>query len=138
MTLTQFLAGYGALLSSIAFGWNIYRDLLDRAKLQVSANVRRIVTGADGRSFAAKPDLPVEGASAQLFVVMSVVNVGRRPVQWHGWGGHYHKPENGKTGFTIIGRQLPKMLKEGETHSELTALETDLSPVSENVKSLFL
>ncbi len=40
-SLTEILAAYGALLSSVGFGWNLYRDLLDRAKLQVSANVRK-------------------------------------------------------------------------------------------------
>jgi hypothetical protein len=134
--LTEILAAYGALLSSIGFGWNLYRDLLDRAKLQVSANVRRIVVGADGKWFSAKPDLNIAGASEQLFVVFSVVNVGRRPVLWQGWGGKYHKPEEGKDGFFIVGRSLPKMLQEGETHDEFTVLEADLSPVHDNVKSL--
>lgn len=136
--LTEFLAAYGALLSSVGFGWALYRDLLDRAKLQVSANIRRIGRGADGKYFSCKPNLPIEGASEQLFVVMDVVNVGRRPVLWQGWGGKYHKPEDGKTGFFIVGRNLPKMLHEGETHSEFTALEADLRPAHDNVKSLFL
>jgi hypothetical protein len=136
--LTEFLAAYGALLSSIGLGWSLYRDLLDRAKLQVSADVRRIGMGTDGRWFSIKPDIQIEGASEQLYVVMSVVNVGRRPVLWQGWGGKYRQPEDGKTGFTIIGRDLPKMLKEGETHSELTPLEADLRPAHENAKSLFM
>jgi hypothetical protein len=136
--LTEFLAAYGALLSSIGFGWSLYRDLLDRGKLQISANVRRIARGEDGRFFSVKPDLPVEGASEQLYVVMSVVNVGRRPVLWQGWGGKYHERVSGKTAFFIVGRNLPKMLQEGETHSEFTALEDDLRPANDNVKSLFV
>jgi hypothetical protein len=137
-SLTQFLAAYGALLASVGFGWNLYRDLLDRAKLQVSVKVRRIARGADGKFFAVKPDLPVEDASEQLYVVMSVANVGRRPVLWQGWGGKYHKPVSGKKLFFIIGQDLPKMLHEGEYHSEFTALEPDLGPANENVKSLFM
>lgn len=136
--LTEVLAAYGAILSSIGFGWNLYRDLLDRAKLQVSASVRRIVRGADGKYFTAKPDLNIAGATEQLFVVMDVVNIGRRPVLWQGWGGKYHKREDGKTGFSIIGRDLPKMLHEGETHSEFTQLEANLKPAHDNVKSLFM
>ncbi len=136
--LTEFLAAYGALLSSVGFGWTLYRDLLDRAKLQVSASIRRIGRGADGKFFACKPDLPIEGASEQLFVVMDVVNVGRRPVLWQGWGGKYHKSEDGKTAFLIVGRDLPKMLQEGETHSEFTILEADLRPAHDNVRSLFV
>lgn len=136
--VTEFLAVYGAILSSIGFGWNLYRDLLDRARLQVTAHVRRIVHGPDGRMFAAKPDLQIAGASKELFVCMSVVNVGRRPLAWEGWGGRYCTRVNGKSGFTIIGQHLPRMLKEGETHSEFTLLEHDLRPVSDNVKSLFM
>ena len=40
--------------------------------------------------------------------------------------------------FFIVGRDLPKMLQEGESHSEMTALQPDLCPASENVKSLFM
>jgi hypothetical protein len=136
--LTRFLAAYGALLASVGFGWNLYGDLRDRARLKVSAQVRRIGRGADGKYFAIAPDLPVENASEQLFVIMTAVNVGRRPVQWQGWGGTYRKPVNGKTGFTIIGRDLPKMLDEGESHAEFTALETDLRPANDNIKRLCL
>jgi hypothetical protein len=121
-SLTEFLAAYGALLASVGFGWNLYRDLLDRAKLQVSVNVRRIGRGADGKFFAVKPDLRVERASEQLYVVMSVVNVGRRPVLWQGWGGKYHKPVDGSNALFIVGRDLPKMLQEGESHSEFTCV----------------
>jgi hypothetical protein len=136
--ITEFLAAYAAILSSIALGWALYRDLIDRAKLQVSARVRRIAVGADGKFFAVKPDLPVEGASKKLFVVMTVVNVGRRPALWQGWGGRYHKRVNGRDSFFIVGRDLPKMLQEGETHSELTELEDDLRPANDSVKSLYI
>lgn len=138
MGITEFLATYAAILSSIGLGWTLYRDLLDRAKLQVSVRVRRIAVGADGKSFAVKPDLPVEGASQQLFVVMTVVNVGRRPVLWKGWGGRFHKTVNGRDHFSVVGRDLPKMLQEGETHSEFTALEDDLRPANDNVKKIFM
>jgi hypothetical protein len=141
-SLTEFLAAYGALLASVGFGWNLYRDLLDRAKLQVSVNVRRIARGPDGTVFHCKPDLPVEGASEQLYVVMSVVNVGRRPVVWQGWGGKYHKPvdtvRGRRSGFSIVGRELPKMLAEAQSHSEFTELQADVRPASEDVKSLFM
>lgn len=138
MGITKLLAVYAAILSTIGFAWNLYRDLLDRAKLQVSAKVRRIAVGTDGKSFAVKPDLPVEGASQQLFVVMTVVNVGRRPVLWEGWGGMYIKPVNGRHLFSVVGRDLPKMLLEGERHSELTPVEDDLRPANDNLKSIFI
>jgi hypothetical protein len=79
--LTTVMAVRGALLSSSTFGWNLLRDLSDRARLKLSVRVRRIVLGGDGRWFAAAPDMEVHPATEMLYVVLSVVNVGRRPVQ---------------------------------------------------------
>lgn len=135
--LTTFLATWGALLATLGLGWNLYRDLLDRAKLQVTVKVRRIARGLDGKYFAVAPNLPVE-ASENLFVVMSVVNVGRRPVMWEGWGGKYHNREPEGTSFIIVGQNLPKMLHEGESHNEMTLLEDNLKPASDNVKKIYM
>jgi hypothetical protein len=134
---TQFLATWGAILATFGLGWNLYRDLLDRGKLQISARVRRIGMSADGKYYAVSPNVNVQ-AYQKLFVVMGVVNVGRRPVLWQGWGGKYHKREDEKNAFYIVGRGLPKMLQEGESHSELTDLEANLMPASENVKKLYV
>ena len=77
----------------------------------------------------------MQGASNQLFVVVDVANAGRRPVTWVGWGGKYHKPVNGKSGFTIIPGNLPKRLGEGDSHSEYT---DSLNPAAENVRKVFI
>jgi hypothetical protein len=135
--LTKFLAAWGAILATFGLGWTLYRDLLDRAKLQISAKVRRIGVSTDGKYYAIAPKLKVQ-ASAKLCVVMNVVNVGRRPVLWQGWGGKYHKREDEGTAFFIVGQSLPKMLQEGESHSELTELEANLKPASENVRRLYV
>lgn len=132
--LTKILATWGAILSSIGFGWNLYRDLHDRARLKVSARVRRIVRSPDGRWYQADPALQVEGASDQLYVVMNVTNIGRRPLVWQGWGGKYVNRVNGKDYFIIIPTQLPQKLGEGETYSELTPT---LIPDTENVRKLY-
>jgi len=136
ISLTSFLAAYGALLSSIGFGWNLYRDLHDRARLKVVAHLRRIArTEVTGQMFAVAPHLNVAGASKQLFVFIDVTNVGRRPVRWDGWGGKYHKPVKGKNSFAIIPVNLPRMLDEGTSHSEFTEdLHTDI----DNVKRIFI
>jgi hypothetical protein len=135
--LTKFLAAWGAILATFGLGWTLYRDLLDRGKLQISANVRRIGRSADGKYYAVRPDVNVE-VFPKLFVVMSVVNVGRRPVLWQGWGGKYRKRQTDGSGFYILPQNLPKMLQEGESHSELTALEADLRPANENVRRLYV
>ena len=88
---TTFLAFWGAILSSVTFGWNLYRDLTDRARLKLTAHVRKIGFGTNGAMFAASPDSAVSPPTDELYVVMSVVNIGRRQVQWQGWGGNYRE-----------------------------------------------
>jgi len=135
LNLTSLLAFYGATLSSFGMGWNFYRDLRDRAKLTVSMNIRRIANSPDGKWYQVKPDLPVQGASGKLFLVVNVTNVGRRPVKWTGWGGEYKKPRNGRTGFWIQPTHIPLMLPEGESSSEFT---DDLQAAGPDVKKLFV
>lgn len=134
--LTPLLAIWGAFLSSIALGWNLYRDLSDRPKVKVEAKVRRIVVAPGGQWYASAPNLDLPGASQQLFIVMSVVNVRRRPVRWQGWGGVYRKPVNGKTSFIVIPRGLPKTLNEGDTFGEYTDLQASGYPADDTVKRL--
>lgn len=117
--LTKFLAVWGAILSSITFGWSLYRDLRDRAKIKISAELRRIGRReGDGALFTCAPDVPIQGASEKLFVVVSVVNVGRRPMRWKGLGGQYRHAENGRKGFQVSARHLPRTLQEQEQHDE--------------------
>lgn len=132
ISVTDVLAVYGAALASIGFGWNLYRDLLDKPRLRLSANIMRLVQTPDGRNYFFRPNLPVEGASEQLFLVMEVTNIGRRPLRWVGWGGKYSVPARGKD-FAVIPVGLPKMLNEGESHTEFTH---DANP--ENIKRLFI
>jgi hypothetical protein len=85
--LTKFLATWGAIVSTAALSVTLYREWLDRAKLQIYASIRRITVSDDGKIVAAvAPDVNVE-ATEQLYVMMNVVNVGRRPIVWEGWGG---------------------------------------------------
>jgi hypothetical protein len=118
-TLTTFLAVWGAILSSVTFGWNLLRDLRDRANVKVSVAVRKIITRMDGVSVAVDPNLLGDDGSP-LHVVISAVNVGRRPVRWQGVGGRYRRAVNGKKGFVINARFLPKTLAEAEAHDEYT------------------
>jgi hypothetical protein len=133
--LTIVLAVYGALLSSITFGWNLLRDLSDRGKLKLELSIRKMTAPTGGRIYATLPSMTLEPVTEQLYLVLSVVNVGRRPMLWEGWGGKYFESVNGDTGFTIIGPNLPKMLNERESHREFTELVPGLMP---NLKRLFI
>lgn len=131
--LTKFLAIWGASLSTFALGWNFYRDLLDRPKLYVTAALSRLAVGEDKKVYAVKHDLPVMGTSTQVFLMLSVTNVGRRPVMLKAWGGRWRSPVNGKKEFILLAGDMPKMLREGEFHQEPIP---DLNAVSERVKCL--
>jgi hypothetical protein len=134
-TLTAFLAVWGAILSSITFGWTLYRDLRDRAKIKLTAEVRRIGRrDADGKMFSIEPSQDIPGASDRLFVVVSVVNVGRRPMRWQGLGGHYKEPVGGKSAFVVNARFLPQTLEEQQGHDEFTELDEQF--LKDNIRKL--
>jgi len=135
-TLTTFLATWGAILSSVTLGWNLLRDLRDKAKLNISANVRAIITRIDGARLAVKPELLDDEDDSTLHVVISFANVGRRPLRLKSFGGLYLQPVNGKRGFVISARDLPITLAEAEAHDEYT----DFVPpfTNDNLKELFV
>ncbi len=130
---TTFLAIWGAILSTIGLAWNFYRDVHDRAKVKVSASLKKFMTGADGRAFAVQHNLPVQGPASDVVLLFSFTNIGRRPVMLTTLGGKWHKSRNGKKGFVVITRDLPKMLAEGHYHLEYT---NDMDAVGQNVKRL--
>jgi hypothetical protein len=70
--------------------------------------------------------LNIRGLGNELFVVVSVMNFGRRPMNWKGWGGTYRSPVNGHTSFVVSARALPKILSEQEEHSEFTPVEKEI------------
>lgn len=133
--LTPFLAVWGAILSSITLGWTLYRDLRDRAKVKVSARLRIMGRRAgDGALYVADPKLNIEGAGDQLFIVVSVVNIGRRRFRWKALGGTYRTSVNGRKSFLVSTRNLPKVLEEQEALDEIADLNADIA--RGNIKSL--
>ena len=96
MSLTTILAIYAAIVSSILLGWNLYRELSDRARVKISVSLMRLAAGTDGRQFAVAPHLPAENANADVHVVVKMTNVGRRPVLLQGWGGEWEIPKKRK------------------------------------------
>jgi hypothetical protein len=134
MSLTTGLAIYAAILSSIGVGWNVYRELSDRARVKVLVSLMRISTGTDGRQFAVAPHSTIEDANAAVHVVVKMTNAGRSPVLLQGWGGEWKIPENGKDKFVVISQGLSRMLNGHESHQEFTP---DLLVVSSNIKALY-
>jgi hypothetical protein len=96
-TITLIIAIWGALLSTLAIGWNLYRDLSDRGKLRVSCYIGLIVQEGVGIE---KEDL--------LF--WNVTNIGRQPVLLTNIGGQTEDSH-----FTVKTHQpLSMMLQPGE------------------------
>lgn len=106
-SLTTFLAAWGdvllstvaIILSSIAIGWNMYRDLTDRGKLRVSCSLSKMA-------------IPDVGIAPEEYLVWNIVNSGRQPVLLTTIGGRL----GNKTAFLLQNHvcQLPKMLRPGE------------------------
>lgn len=99
MNPTTLLAIYGAILSTVAIGWNIYNNLQDRPKVKV--------TGKFGFMDSSKG---VEGP----FFFVKVINKGRRSVYLFSVGLRTKNEEMIK--LKTIG--LPCELAEGKSHSE--------------------
>jgi hypothetical protein len=102
--LTLFLAVWGAVVSSVAVGWNIFTALRDKGRLKVEVSITRIV-GDKKRT----PHLSI-----------TITNVGRRPVYVTNVGGRLKKGTDAKfPNFWFKTTGIPKMLKEAEYHMEV-------------------
>ena len=134
-SLTSLMAIYGALLSSLTFGWTLYRNVRDKAKVLLSCTVVRKTIKADGGLTFATPTVSFAGTGRQLYLYFEVVNIGRRPMLWKGIGGDYTQPtSSGGTRFVASTRELPKLLQEQESHAEHISLEDEF--VRGNVKNV--
>lgn len=134
MTLTAFLATYGALLSTAGLGWNFYRDFHDRAKLKVTLSLRAQVANHAGRTFVVAPSL-VADSNPTVFGHMDITNTGRRPIYVEGVAGKWKTPVNNKDGFVIIPENhLPQQLSEGQSTYQLVP---ELDTFSDNLRSLY-
>lgn len=107
MDLTQLMAFWGTVVSTIAVTWNIVRGLMDRRKLTVSGHIGHLLPSED-------PE--------KLYFYVVMTNMGRRPivVSTHGIIPKKRKGEKGEIRTLIRAKELPKMLREGEFHIEIT------------------
>ena len=94
MNITNFLALWGAIFSTIAMTWNIIRDVNDKGKLKIDAMIGKIVPDHTDKDYLA----------------LTITNIGRRHVLVKGWGAMKKKNVKGAHGLYIIPRGLPRML----------------------------
>jgi len=101
---TGFLAVWGAILSTVALIWNLVRDSRDKGRLKIDAMIGKIYPDHTDRDY----------------LVVTVTNVGKRPLLVKGWGGMKRKKASQPRGLMITPRGLPRMLRESEYHIEYT------------------
>jgi hypothetical protein len=101
ISFTSVLAAYGALVSTVAVLWNVFRDVTDRGKLRVHCYLGKIVTGST--------------IDPRTYLIYQVTNVGRRAAVVTNVGGRRTKqPGDEWLAFVIKPRNLPKTLQPGE------------------------
>lgn len=98
------IAIYGAILSTIAIGWNIYNSLQDRPKINVNAKF-----GFMGGDITLK----------KHFLFITAINKGRRHVNLSSVGIRCEKNDL----INIKTISLPHKLNEGESHTEWFEVE---------------
>lgn len=135
---TIIIASYGALVSTLAVAWNVYRDFHDRARLELSAMVGYVIEDR-GRNNIVSSALALEKwpdrfriAKPSLF--LTITNTGRRPVVVQGWAIRTDIRKTGNENFLYPLAILPKALKEGEYAVEHTI---DLSLLADGARRIY-
>jgi hypothetical protein len=103
MNSTDYIAIYGAFLSTIAIGWNIYNNLQDKPKIKVSVRFGFI----DGDNFQ-KP-----------FLFVNAINSGKRSVSLSSFGLRSGNEDM----ITPKSFNLPCELEGGKSHTEWFEVE---------------
>ena len=117
MDLTSFLAVWGALLSTVAVTWNVFRDWGDRGRIKVEAMIGKMVPNHTDKDY----------------LIVTITNVGRRPILVKGWGARRKKKAPGPRWLFVVARGLPRMLPEGDYHTEFT---DDLANLASDIEDI--
>ena len=103
METTSIIAIYGAILSTIAIGWNIYNNLQDRPKIEVKASIGFFT-----------PD------TSKTFFFVKAINKGKRPISLSSVG---IRLQNDQDLINLKTFSLPSELNEGKSHTEWFELD---------------
>lgn len=118
ITLTDILAFWGAIVATANVVWTFSRDWNDRGRLEVKAVIGKIV-----------PDRMDKDR-----IIITVTNIGRRPITVTGLYGALVKSAENKNSFFVKTQYLPRKLVETESITEVTELLEELP----HVKSLLV
>jgi hypothetical protein len=119
MEITGLLAFYGTIVSTAALVWNILRDSRDRPKIKLEAMIGKLYPDHTERDY----------------LVLTMTNIGRRPVQIKGWYGLRKKRKTDERGILVVTQGLPRILNEAESHHEFC---TSLSILNDDLQTLYV
>jgi len=98
---TFYIAIYGAILSTIVFGWELFKYFSDKPKIKVVTNF----------------SIPVGGLQGDPMLGIDIINTGKRPVTIISAGFELIRPAGEPNMATILEAGLPRELFEGQHHS---------------------
>lgn len=116
-SITQLIAIYGAIVSSILVGWTIYRDIKDVGRVQLKCGFRELIT-------------PGTDYVEEDILVYTVTNIGTRPVIITNLGGDF---SDGK-GFILTDDNIPKTFSPGEYFMFMARSYEDMAGRVESLK----
>jgi len=126
-TISIWLATGGIILSSVAIGWNIFRDLINKGKLRVVCFIGYVTADPDTRDK----------------LIYNITNIGKKPIIADKVMGAYKKEkfsfkrwQKSCSTFFINPRYIPKKLEPGEHVAEWTYIDQKFK--LENIKHLFV
>jgi len=122
LDFTRLLAVYGALVSSCAVLWNIYRDFNDRAQIRLAAKIGYVRQDESGQElFVADSWLQDRGIRPEIrpFLKITITNTGRRKLTVTGWGAELKRGEQSPL-LQVVPCHLPMELGEGQIAHEFT------------------
>jgi hypothetical protein len=138
INVTELLAIWGAVLSSVTFGWNLLRDLRDRPSVVLQGTIGKIVHDKLGRPYFLNMTYVekhgTRNSESKTQFKLTITNTGRRPVRIEAWGGICDPKMSKDVNLRHMSIGLPKMLEEGESHDELSP--EPLRILSDSVKSI--
>jgi len=131
MTLTDFLAVWGAILSTLALMWNVFRDVMDRSDVRLDFLIGFPVPHArnPGQIAAFKTAKRTEDAT---HLHITITNHGRRAALVTKLVIE-HVGERGAS--LVVPHSLPTMLKENEFTNEYT---DDISVLRRPIKRIYV
>jgi hypothetical protein len=134
---TRLLAIYGAVVSSFAVLWNVYRDLNNRARIKLVAKIGYMEQDKFGQLlFISDSWLRDRDIRPDVMPILkiTITNIGRRPATVVGWGAILKRGESTPL-LEVAPYRLPIQLEEGNSTQQSTH---DLTILNDRTRKIFV